>query len=79
MSAIQQESMKIIFEDRETTLRERLRPRLERAASLRCAVHGKQVVAVTIHGFDNGWFDAMWTTCCEGLTEQAVAIVKKRC
>ena len=71
--------MKITFEDRGTTLRERLNDRLERAALLRCVEHGRPPVAVTIHGFDNGWFDAMWTTCCEGLTRQAVAIVKGRC
>jgi hypothetical protein len=78
MSAIQQE-MKVTFEDRGMTLRARLHDRLESAGRLRCTVHGKPVVAVTIHGFDNGWFDAIWTTCCPGLTQQAVAIVKARC
>jgi len=71
--------MRITIEDRGTTLRDRLRERLERAAGLRCTEHGQTVLAVTIHGFDNGWFDANWTTCCEGLTQQAVAIVKERC
>lgn len=74
-----QEEMKITFEDRGMTLRERLHDRLESASRLRCSEHGRPVVAVTIHGFDNGWFDAMWTTCCDGLTQQAAAIVKGRC
>lgn len=78
MSVIQEE-MKVTFEDRGMTLRARLRDRLEAAGQLRCNVHDRPVAAVTIHGFDNGWFDAMWTTCCEGLTQQAVAIVKGRC
>ena len=59
-------------------LRERLRPRLEQAAQLRCARHGDPVVAVTIHARENGWFDATWTTCCVDLEKQAVAIVKDR-
>ena len=71
--------MIITIDDREEMLRERLRERLERAASLRCAEHGQTVVAVTIHGRENGWFDPMWTTCCEGLRRQAAAIVKERC
>jgi hypothetical protein len=71
--------MKTTFEDRSMTLRVRLRERLEAAGQLRCAVHGLPIDAVTIHGFDNGWFDAIWTTCCEGLTKQATAIVKSRC
>jgi hypothetical protein len=71
--------MKITIEDRAMALRERLRERLERAARLRCAEHGQPVDAVTIYGRENGWFDSRWTTCCEGLTQQAVAIVKERC
>jgi len=71
--------MKITVEDRGMALRERLRERLDRAASLRCAEHGQPVVAVTIHGRENGWFDSMWTTCCERLERQAAAILKERC
>jgi hypothetical protein len=71
--------MKITIHDRELTIRERLRERLEQAAKLRCADHNESPVAVTIHGRENGWFDARWTTCCEGLERQALAIVKERC
>jgi hypothetical protein len=71
--------MKIIIEDRAQSVRERLRERLERAASLRCDEHGVPVESVTIHGRENGWFDSRWTTCCEGLERQAAAIVKERC
>ena len=71
--------MRITIEDRSQTLRPRLRERLERAARLRCEEHGQPVVAVTIHNRENGWFDSQWTTCCEGLERQAVAIVKERC
>jgi hypothetical protein len=71
--------MKVTIHDRELTIQERLRERLEQAASLRCPDHGEPVVAVTIHGRENGWFDARWTTCCEGLERQALAIVKERC
>jgi len=70
--------MMITIEDLGLSLRDRLSERLERAASLQCAEHGKPVVAVTIHGTENGWFDSRWTTCCEGLEQQAAAIVKKR-
>ena len=73
------EGMKITYRQATDTLRERLRPRLEGAAQLRCAAHGQSVVAVTIHGRENGWFDALWTTCCTGLETQAKAIVKDRC
>jgi hypothetical protein len=59
--------------------REQLRERLEQAAELRCTEHGLPIVAVTIYGRENGWFDARWTTCCETLERQAVAIVKERC
>jgi hypothetical protein len=72
-------AMKITFRDREEALRMRLRERLERAAALRCTTHGEAVTAVTIHGLQNGWFDSQWTTCCEVLEQQAVAIVKARC
>jgi hypothetical protein len=58
---------------------ERLRGRLEEASQLRCTEHDQPVVAVTIYGRENGWFDARWTTCCETLEKQAVAIVKERC
>lgn len=71
--------MNIIVEDRGPALRERLRPRLERAARLRCSEHDQPVVAVTIRGRENGWFDSNWITCCESLEQQAVAIVKERC
>ena len=71
--------MKVTIEDRAQALRERLRDRLERAALLRCAEHGQPVMAVTIHGRENGWFDSMWTTCCDALERQAAAIVKARC
>ena len=73
------DAMKITVQDRGVALRERLRERLDRAASLQCAEHGRPVVAVTIHGRENGWFDSMWTTCCEHLERQAAAILKERC
>ena len=71
--------MDITIFDRGQRLRERLSDRLERAATLRCGEHGQPVVAVTIHARENGWFDSRWTTCCETLEQQAVAIVKERC
>ena len=71
--------MQINIKARGTGLRERLRERLERAATLRCTEHGQAVTSVTIHERENGWFDSMWTTCCEGLERQATAIVKERC
>jgi hypothetical protein len=71
--------MRITIEDREHALRQRLRERLERAAHLRCVEHGQPVFEVTISARENGWFDSRWTTCCEGLERQAVAIVKDRC
>lgn len=73
------DAMKITVADTEMRLQERLRERLERAAQLRCEEHGQPVVSVTIYGRENGWFDARWTTCCEALEKQAVAIVKDRC
>ena len=73
------EVMRITIDNRGLTLRERLRDRLERAAGLHCAEHGRAVVAVNIHGLENGWFDARWTTCCEDLEQQAAAILKERC
>ncbi|HKO57970.1 MAG TPA: hypothetical protein VJ276_19035 [Thermoanaerobaculia bacterium] len=73
------EAMEITYRQLADTLRERLRERLERAARLRCAEHGQPVVAVTIHGRENGWFDSVWTTCCSALETQAGAIVKRRC
>ena len=71
--------MQITVEDRELRLRERLRERLANAAEMRCAEHGQPPVAVTIHARENGWFDSRWTTCCEGLERQAMAILKERC
>jgi hypothetical protein len=80
MNATIGDGMKIIVKDRGTsTLRERLRDRLDAAAQLRCVEHGNPVVSVTIHGRENGWFDALWNTCCEGLERRAAAIVKERC
>ena len=70
--------MKITVADTEMRLHERLRERLDRAAQLRCDVHDQPVVSVTIYNRENGWFDARWTTCCETLEKQAVAIVKDR-
>lgn len=72
------DAMKITVADTEMRLHERLRERLDRAAQLRCEEHGQPVVSVTIYGRENGWFDARWTTCCEALEKQAVAIVKDR-
>lgn len=71
--------MKVTYREAADTLRERLRQRLEGAARLRCAEHGQAVVAVTIHGRENGWFDSVWTTCCAILETQARTIVKARC
>ena len=72
--------MEIKIEDRgRSVLREKLRERLDRAAALRCAEHDQPVVAVTIYGRENGWFDTRWTTCCEDLQQKAAAIVKERC
>lgn len=73
------ETMQVSIIDRGLKLRERLRERLDRAARLLCVEHGHPVVAVTIHARENGWFDSRWTTCCESLEQQAVAIVKERC
>jgi hypothetical protein len=70
---------KVTIKDRGTALRERLRERLEGVAKLRCAEHGQPVMSVTIHARENGWFDSMWITCCEGLERRAAAIVKERC
>lgn len=71
--------MKITIADRGLELRERLRERLDAAARLRCNEHDQPIVSVTIYGREHGWFDARWTTCCEVLERQAVAIVKERC
>ncbi|MEA2463350.1 MAG: hypothetical protein QOJ98_1097 [Acidobacteriota bacterium] len=71
--------MRVTIEDRAgARLRERLHQRLAVAAELRCAEHDRRVVSVSIHARENGWFDATWTTCCETLEQQAVAIVKER-
>lgn len=72
------DAMKITVADTEMRLHERLRERLDRAAQLRCDEHGQPIVSVTIYNRENGWFDARWTTCCETLEKQAVAIVKDR-
>lgn len=73
------EAMQVTYRELTNALRERLRERLERAAELRCAEHGQPVVAVTIHGRENGWFDSVWITCCAALETEAMAIVKVRC
>ncbi|HYI08751.1 MAG TPA: hypothetical protein VEK57_06745 [Thermoanaerobaculia bacterium] len=74
------EVMKVTVIDRgRTTLLDRLRERLDRAAGLRCDDHGQPVVAVSIHARENGWFDSTFVTCCEVLERQASAIVKERC
>jgi hypothetical protein len=73
-------AMQVTVEDRgRGILRDRLRDRLDRAAALLCTEHGQPVTAVSIHARENGWFDAMWVTCCESLQQQAAAIVKDRC
>jgi hypothetical protein len=71
--------MEITYRQFSNALRDRLHERLERAAELRCAEHGQPIVAVTINGFENGWFDSVWTTCCTALEARAGAIVKGRC
>ena len=71
--------MQITIDDRGCALRHRLSERLERAALLRCAEHGLAVVAIDINVRENGWFDSRWTTCCESLERQAMAILKDRC
>ena len=73
------ETMKITTRDVHLAMRQQLNGRLETAAQLRCAEHGEPVVAVAIHGRENGWFDALWTTCCESLEKQARSILKQRC
>lgn len=78
MSATQT-AMTISIRGLELSRREQLRERLQRAADLRCAEHGQPVVAVTIFGRENGWFDSQWITCCESLERQATSIVKERC
>ena len=72
-------AMRVTVNDRgRSSLRERLRDRLEHVAELRCAEHGLPVDAVTVHGRENGWFDSSWTTCCDSLERQAAAILKQR-
>jgi hypothetical protein len=73
------EKMDVTIHDRGAALREKLRDRLNEVAALRCGEHGEPVAAVTIHSRETGWFDSRWTTCCEKLEQQAVAIVKERC
>lgn len=80
MSESIQQTMRIVLEERgSSSLRERLRERLDLAAQLRCTEHGRRVLQVTIHGRENGWFDSRWTTCCDALERQAAAILKERC
>lgn len=78
MSATQT-AMTISIRGLELSRREQLRERLERASQLICPEHGQHVVAVTIFGRENGWFDSQWITCCETLEQQATTIVKQRC
>jgi hypothetical protein len=70
--------MKVSILERGQTFRDQLKERLAQAAELRCTIHGEKIVEVSIHARENGWFDSHWTTCCETLEQQAVAIVKKR-
>jgi hypothetical protein len=79
VAGIPEDTIKITIVERGLGLRDRLRERLERAASLRCDEHGEAILAVKIADRENGWFDSLWTTCCEGLTNRAAAIVKERC
>jgi serine/threonine protein kinase len=79
VARIPEDAIKITIDERGLGLRDRLRERLERAASLRCDEHGQSVLAVKIADRENGWFDSLWTTCCEPLTNRAAAIVKERC
>jgi hypothetical protein len=78
MSATMERSMNIVIEKCSPGVQQRIRERLDRAAELRCEEHGQPPVGVIIHGRENGWFDARWTTCCEPLEQQARAIVKER-
>jgi hypothetical protein len=71
--------MKITVDERGTTMRGRLENRLEQAAALRCSEHGSAVIAVRILARENGWFDSLWTTCCDDLSREASAIVRDRC
>jgi hypothetical protein len=73
------DAMKVTYQNLRDALREQLRERIEAAARLRCAEHGRPVAALTIHGRENGWFDPVWITCCATLEAQALAIVKTRC
>jgi hypothetical protein len=79
MNAHPPETMQVTIEGLELGRRDRLRERLDRVAELQCAEHGRPVAAVAIRGTENGWFDSRWTTCCEVLERQAVAIAKERC
>jgi len=71
--------MRVDVNERGLDLRERLRDRLDQAAQLRCTEHNAPVIAVKIHGRENGWFDSIWTTCCSSLEQRATSIVKDRC
>ena len=79
MTAARQEPMKVAMAGLGVGQQARLRERLDQAAELRCPEHNQPIAGVTIYGRENGWFDARWTTCCETLEQQAVAIVKERC
>lgn len=72
-------TMRITVNERGPRIRERLSERLGQAAELRCDEHGQGVIAVEIHARENGWFDSMWTTCCDSLERRAATIVRQRC
>lgn len=74
-----QKPMQVTVEGPEHSLQSRLRERLDHAATLECHEHRQKVVAVHIHGRENGWFDTRWTTCCEHLEREAIKIVRGRC
>lgn len=76
---VTREVTKITIRDNGERLRERLAPRLARMTELRCSDHDQPVVALAIHGRENGWFDATMTTCCDPFEKQAFAIVRDRC
>jgi len=79
LSMTLQKPMRVSIAGLTLALKERLRERLELAATLRCAEHDLPVVEVTIYGRENGWFDSRITTCCDVLEQRAAAIVKQRC
>lgn len=71
--------LKITIAERGATLRTRLGERLQLASELRCTEHDENVDSVSIQDRENGWFDALWTTCCHRLETAALSIVGSRC